>query len=161
MILQRCVPSACWGSLGWGRGSWGGDLRLYGGIPPKGILLVNRAKSASHSIHSGTTLTRHHCCCGDNNGIGRDPVAPLVVVASLVFVGTCSGGNTIYACFDWLISHRWWISIPLGEMLNSTPPHPLSLTSPLPNTAAKWGDHHVEEATRRGTTRKGSMPEKE
>ena len=84
-----------------GEGCW-----VVGGIPPKDILFVNRVKSTSHSARSGTTLTRHYCCCGDDNGVGRDPMAPMVVVTSLVFVGTRSGGNTIYARFEWLLSAR-------------------------------------------------------
>ena len=65
-----------------GRGiwGWGEGMRVCRvGIHPKDILLFKEVKSASHSTHGGITLTRYHCCCGANNGVGRDPVAPMVL----------------------------------------------------------------------------------
>ena len=64
---------------GGGGGKGEGRRTCSVGIPPKGILLNKEVKSASQSTHGGSTLTRHHYCCGDNNGVGRDPVAPMVL----------------------------------------------------------------------------------
>ena len=81
MILGRSALSTWLGCLGQvdGRGGrWGEWMReCRAGIPPKGILLIKEVKTASHSTHGDSTLARH-CCGGENNGVGRDPVAPMV-----------------------------------------------------------------------------------
>ena len=72
-------------------------------IPLKGMLLIKEVKSASHSTHGGNMLTRHYSCCGDNNGVCQDPVAPMVLVTLLVFAGTHGWCNALYAHFQWLV----------------------------------------------------------
>ena len=98
MIFGRGALSMWWGCLGQagGGGVQGRGWRRVGlaGISPKGIRLIKKVKSASHSIHSVSTLTRHHwwwwhqwCRSGpggtngggDIVGVCRDPVAPMVM----------------------------------------------------------------------------------